>query len=135
MSILDYSTGSTGIDRQDLARVADLLADLPDPPETFLIHDVPPAERGTFKSLRETPVIQTITPEQRDDGDETTCDLGCNVYRVTPDTAADAAEIRAERHEWCPCGHSGFKNKGEYFVCGYEPCDRQFSRAELEVKS
>ena len=31
-----------------------------------------------------------------------------------------------------PCGHRGFKNRGDHYECSFEECEEHFTRAEVE---
>jgi len=35
------------------------------------------------------------------------------------------------RTTFCPCGHGGIVNRGDYYVCGFDGCDERFAREEV----
>jgi len=115
---------------QEVRRHADWLETLPEPPEEFRRQDVPKEYRGTFDAVARTNLIKRVRSEtftqtgnRRERG----------VYKLPRWVLDELNAILAHRDVFCPCGHSGIQNHGGEYSCGFEACDKTFTRDEVEV--
>ena len=115
---------------QKLRSHLDYLAELPHPPETFFATDEPLENDATRRTLQESGIIRIVNRLTQYEGETEYCR---NEYQVAEWAARRVEEIRRNRDTFCPCGHGGFRNCGDHFECGFEGCDREFDRDELEV--
>jgi len=124
---------ATGIDQggaQVLLHHIDLWDDLVDgPDDEFREQDVPEHGHATFVKLSRYSSILNRRTENVDGADTR------EVYSFRPRMWGRIETALEERDEWCPCGHGGFQNHGDYYTCSYDGCDQQFARDELEVDS
>lgn len=109
---------------------------LPDRGTEFLSAEIPNAV--PLDLLRERGIVEQVKTEYRyelvdnpDVDGEFEVDGVRHVYEVT-DLAAETFAER-EPETVMPCGHTGISNEGAYYTCGFEYCDREFDRDELEV--
>lgn len=132
MSHKTAATASNKATTQEIRMYADWLATLPRPPETFLKQEVPDAYQSQFRKLRPTEAIQVAGTDIYDDGHSQS---ERHKYQLA-EWAVDALDrILDTRETICPCGHSGIKNLGSHYECGFAACEKQFDRADLEVSA
>lgn len=112
-----------------VSRHVDELASLPQPPETFTAQAVDEGFRAQFKRYARTNMVEICGTESTDGRPSKTR----QVYRLTEYTAQQVAQRLEARDAICPCGHSGLRNRGSHYECGYDACDQEFARDELEV--
>lgn len=113
-----------------MSKNVDELACLPRHPGTFRATDVPDSFRGKFRNLTNTALVEVVREEPcRGENDSKTR----SVYRFTEWADQKLQSFLENRDTTCPCGHSGILNRGDYYECGFEPCDQEFAREELEV--
>jgi hypothetical protein len=108
----------------------DYIHELPDPPATFVAADIEYNDRETRKKLLAEGVLEVVSRSRQKEG---STEYRQNEYRVVRWAADRVAEMVGNRDTFCPCGHGGFCNRGEYFVCGFEGCDERFERDELDT--
>lgn len=97
--------------------------------QPFIEADVPDEMVGQFRALRRTNAIEIVGSEPSPDHTAHSRDR----YALSADAQALVLATLDQRDPICPCGHAGFQNVGDGFVCQFELCDRQFARDELEV--
>jgi hypothetical protein len=114
---------------QTIVQYVDLLAELPAPPTNFYAADVPDACMGTFQALVQDGVIEKVERETYPDADSARWRWR---FRVSDRLHELAVEFRETEQTPCPCGHRGIRNRGDYYECRFEPCDREFDRAEID---
>lgn len=108
----------------------DYIRELPEPPATFVAADIGYDDRETRKKLLAEGVLKIVGRSGQKEGPT---EYRQNEYRVARWAADRIAEMVDGRDSFCPCGHGGFCNRGDYFVCGFEGCDERFERSELET--
>lgn len=54
-------------------------------------------------------------------------------YRVTDRTRELVDNVLENRDAMMPCGHSGLNNRGDYFECSFELCDKEFQREDIDA--
>lgn len=101
---------------------ADAICAFPD--EQFKRSDLQPPLQSALDDLKETPVIAVVDQVR-------TCEIIENIYEVTSEALEEAESTVATRDPVCPCGHSGLRNQGDHYQCGFRACDDQFDRNEL----
>lgn len=118
---------------------ADLVSALPD--DEFLREEVSEELQDKVDSLRTNNVLERVDSVRReaeravdeDDHESGTCFYTLAVFEVN-DRAREIAEgVVENRDPMCPCGHAGFRNRGDHFECAADFCTREFDRDELEV--
>ena len=110
---------------------ADLLDYVPDPPETFVIENLDGQHVGTVDSLRRVGVVERVGYKAYEGRDREKNDrLEYRLAQWVPEVVENVLE---NRDGFCPCGHSGLSNCGDHFECGFELCEREFEREDLEV--
>lgn len=108
----------------------DLLAFLPDPPETFHASLLPAKSHGDLRKLCRHGLIEKVGratyefSNSRNDRWE---------YQIARWAVEEIERVVENRDVICPCGHGGMSNRGDYYECGFGLCDREFERDELEV--
>ncbi|MFB6254194.1 MAG: hypothetical protein ABEI06_06275, partial [Halobacteriaceae archaeon] len=101
-----------------------LIAQLPDPGETFQVQDVDRIQntKGLLALLHDVGVIRRVGHDND----------GVSKWEVREGVKEYVADYRSNRSE-LPCGHTGFVNLGDgEYKCSYDGCDRRYSRQMIE---
>lgn len=128
MSVDKHSARST------IRHNPDLVALLPDPPETFTTHTLDGVDNQDMKLLNERGVVEAVgTTHHRDYGDANTSTSAYTVWRL----AGYAAEVRGDVFEDmgsmlpCECLKDGIVNVGDGIKC--KCCGAVFDREEVSL--
>lgn len=133
MSSVRDATGKVG-NAEAIRPYADLIAALPEPPETFVRREMPGGNhREALQRLIRVGAIREVERERVEyDGD--TSPSFRWVYRVERWAYETATDQVANRDAPMPCGHSGIRNLGDgEYACAYDGCDKTFRRHEVSV--
>ena len=97
---------------------------LPAPNESYSQLDLHPHLQRITQQLIEYNVLQKIEMEEL---------RGSNrwIYETHP-RAYSIVEQYEPGGPVMPCGHRGFKNRGDHYECSFEECEEHFTRAEVE---
>jgi len=117
---------------------ADAWIQTTEPPETFIMADVPDCVYDRFRQLIETAAVQKVERVERVDIDpDYECRGSSTIWTYRWNTRAWEAIEKAVETQFspCPCDHAGLQNHGEYYTCSYGGCDERFERDQLEVDS
>lgn len=132
MSTLAQGTPSDREFHQTVKSRADLVTELPQ--SEFVRADLSEALAVKVDSLRSQGIIDRVDTERRDSqARDRTSTYSIAVF-VVDDRAREIAEAVVDsRDPICSCEHGGLRNRGEYFECSADFCDREFAREDLEV--
>jgi hypothetical protein len=127
----------TGLPPNTIRVHLDLLATMPDPPETFYAADIGDDQGAALKQLTRHKIVEQVEKEQYDrDEMETEGAKRRWKYRLTDRAATRRDELLAQRDTPCPCGHGGIRNLGNgIYTCGLDGCNEQFARGEIDEEA
>ncbi len=116
------------IDCNSLAKWYNVLASLPEPPETFTVEDVADGLFRQAVSMHRDDWLDVVEVETVPNPDGQ--DSKRQRYRIA--AAVFEAFSEFEPGLELPCGHSGFRNLNHRYTCQAEWCDCTFSRSVIE---
>lgn len=100
------------------------LRDLPHPDNEYTAYQAPKGVRHRRRKFIDAGIIHVV--------DETPDKHRSHVYRTDP-RVYEIIQDKKKSLDLLPCGHRGITNeRGGGFSCGYEFCDVQYTREEVE---